>query len=161
MEQPLYFAFALLIMLAGMVGIFLPFIPSMPLIWLGVFFYGLVTDFTVIDNSFLVFASLLVLATIFLDYLTALWGGKRFRASLWTIFGAIVGGLVGSLFGLFYALIAGPILGAVVAEVVRGHDAAFTYRAKRYQVVGFLGGTIVKVAVGIAIVGLFLYETLR
>lgn len=161
MDQPIFFALALLVMLGGLIGIILPFIPSIPLIWLGVFLYGVTTDFVRVDSDFLLIVSSLALATIFLDYITSLWGQKQFRVSVWTVFGAVLGGLVGSLFSFFYALVAGPVIGAVVTEIVRGRDSAFSFETGRYRIIGFVGGTIVKLSVGLAIIGLFLYEVLK
>ncbi len=161
MAQPLFFVLALLVMLGGLVGIILPFVPSIPLIWLGAFLYGVTTSFERVDSDFLLLVSSLALATFFLDYITSLWGQRSFRASFWSVLGAVVGGLIGSLVGLFYALVVGPVVGAVVFEIIRGRDAAFSFETGRYRIIGFVGGMIVKLAVGFAIIGLFLYQVLK
>lgn len=158
MNQTVLLILSLLVMVGGLVGIILPFVPSVPLIWLGGFAYALLTNFTQVGSRFLLVSSVLVLLTIFLDYAIALWGVKKFEASLWAVLGAVIGGLLGSLVGIFYAIIVGPILGALIAEMLRGKDTVFSFAAQRYTVIGFVGGTIVKFLAGLTIVGLFLYE---
>lgn len=158
MQDAIVFILALVIMLAGLVGVLLPFIPSIPLVWLGVFFYAVSTSFEKVDANFFVVVSVLVLAIFFLDYAISLWKIREFQASPWGVFGAVLGGLVGSLFGVFYAVIGGPIVGAIVVETLRGKDSVFSFATHRYTVVGFVGGTIIKVGVALAIIILFLYQ---
>lgn len=158
MPEGLIIAFALLIMVGGVVGIFLPFIPAIPLVWLGVIFYGLATDFNRVNNAFLVAVSVLAVATFFFDYVSACWGLKKFEASAWAVTGAVVGGLIGSLYSPAYALLVGPIVGAVVAEMLVGHDSAFALHSRGRTFVGSLSGSILKITVAFVTIGLFLYQ---
>lgn len=148
----------LIFILVGFVGIMLPIIPSIPLIWFGIFLYGLATDFTEIDPSLLILVSILGLVVILLDYVTLIWGGRRFRASVWGVLGAVVGGLAGSCLGLLYGLVVGPLFGAIVSQLIVGRDEVFALETKRFTVIGYVGGTIIKFTVGVAMVGLFVWK---
>jgi hypothetical protein len=148
------------VMIVGLVSIVFPFLPSIPVIWLGIFLYGVGTNFAVVNPSFMLLISLLAFATIFLDYTTTVWGLKKYHGSLWGILGAVVGGFVGSLWGILGALVIGPVLGSVVFEMLRGRDNVFGIETERFTIVGFIGGTLVKFSVGIAMIGLFLWKVL-
>lgn len=144
--------------LVGLISIVFPFLPSIPVIWLGIFLYGVGTNFQVVNSNFMLLVSLLAFATIFLDYTTAVWGLKKYRSSAWGIMGAVLGGLVGSLFGIMGGLVIGPVFGAVVFEMLRGRDNVFGVETERFTIIGFIGGTLIKFSVGVAMIGLFLWK---
>jgi uncharacterized protein len=146
------------LVLVGFVGIFFPVVPSIPLIWFGILLYGLATNFAVVDGQFLLLISVLGLVVVLLDLIAYLWGGKPFSANFWGVSGAVVGGLVGSFFGLFYGLVVGPVFGAIIGQLLFGRDALFAIETKRYIIIGYVGGTIIKIAVGVAMVGLFIWR---
>lgn len=146
------------VMIIGLISIMFPFLPSIPVIWLGIFLYGVGTNFSVVTSNFMLLISLLAFATIFLDYTTTVWGLKKYHGSLWGILGAIIGGFVGSLWGILGALVVGPVLGSIIFEMIRGHDNVFGIETERFTIVGFVGGTIVKFSVGVAMIGLFLWK---
>lgn len=142
----------------GLISIVFPFLPSIPVIWLGIFLYGVGTNFQVVNANFMLIISLLAFTTIFLDYTTSVWGLKKYRGSLWGVLGAILGGLFGSLFGILGGLVIGPVFGSIVFEMLRGRDNVYGVETERFTVIGFIGGTIVKFSVGIAMIGLFLWK---
>ncbi|MBI4092785.1 MAG: DUF456 domain-containing protein [Candidatus Kerfeldbacteria bacterium] len=146
------------VMLVGLISIVIPFLPSIPVIWLGIFLYGVGTNFAVVDANFMLLISLLAFATVFLDYTTTVWGLKKYRGSFWGIVGAALGGFVGSIWGIFGAFVIGPIFGSIVFEMLRGRDNVYGVETERFTIVGFIGGTIVKFSVGVAMIGLFLWK---
>ncbi len=160
MPLPQFFVLivCLIFILAGFVAILLPIMPSIPLIWFGIFLYGLATNFKEIDQSLLILISILGLVVIMLDYVTLIWGGRNFRASLWGILGAVVGGLAGSFLGWLYGLVIGPLFGAILSQLIVGRDQVFALETKNFTVIGYVGGTIIKFTVGVAMVGLFLWK---
>lgn len=149
---------ALVVMFLGLAGIFIPIIPSTPLIWFGIFLYGVVTGFAKVTTEFLLTISALALATVFLDWMSTVWSLKKFHASPWSVFGAVVGGLVGTLMGPVATWIVGPILGGLIAGMMVGNDNVFAIRRGRVTVVAFLGGTVVKLTLGLLMIGLFLLK---
>ncbi|USN53385.1 MAG: DUF456 family protein [Candidatus Nomurabacteria bacterium] len=150
-----------IIVLVGFVGIAFPIVPSIPLIWFGILLYGIATDFSLVTPSFLLIISVLGLVVVLLDFVAYLWGGKQFRASLWGVLGAVIGGIIGSFFGLLFAFVVGPFFGAVVSQLVVGRDRVFAVETKHYIIIGYMGGMIIKFAVGVAMIGLFLWQLLR
>ncbi|MFH0853374.1 MAG: DUF456 domain-containing protein [bacterium] len=162
LSQTFILTLCFFIILVGLVGIVFPIVPSIPLIWFGIVLFGIATDFTVIDSSFLLMVSILGLIVVMLDFVGYLWGGKPFRASIWSVVGAVVAGLIGSFFGPLYGLVVGPLFGAIISQLIVGRDLVYSVETRRYIIIGYMGGTVIKFTVGIAMIGLFLWQvTLR
>jgi len=158
LSQTFILTLCFFIILVGLVGVVFPIVPSIPLIWFGIVLFGVATNFAIIDSSFLLMISILGLVVVMLDFVGYLWGGKQFRASMWSVVGAVVAGLIGSFFGPLYGLVVGPLLGAIVSQLIIGRDLVFSVETHHYIIIGYMGGTIIKFTVGIAMIGLFLWQ---
>ena len=150
-----------LVMMFGLLGIIFPFFPSVILIWTGFFLYAGITQFQIITFDYLFLATLLTFVAVFLDYVAAYWGTKKYNATVWGIGGAIIGGAIGSIFHWFPAVLMGAFVGAIVGEVFSGRDEIFKIEFKTYTIIGFVGGTIVKITVGVTMIGLFVYQVVQ
>lgn len=148
--------FAFVIMVAGLVGIVLPFLPGIPLVWFGVFLSAVFTNFTVVDIPFLALMGVLVLITFLLEYWSSHWGTKEFRITPYGIFGAVLGSFVGLFFGLLPALTIGPLLGTALGEMLTGKESIYTIETDSFKIIGYVGSTIVKTTIGVIIIGLWL-----
>lgn len=160
METILIFIVSFLIMLAGLLGVILPFLPGVPLAWLGFFIFAVVTDFQKISiNTVLIFSALSLL-TLVLDLVLPLLGAKKYRASKWGIIGAFLGLFFGvSVFNI-WGIILGPLSGAIIGELIAKKDSVQAARSALGTVVGFLTGALLKIVLifvmmGFLIVSLF------
>ncbi len=144
-----------ILIIGGLIAIALPFAPSIPSIWFGIFLYGISRGFTEVDSQFMVMITGIAIATLVLDYTLSRSGVQRLTAGPWGVFGAVVGGLVGALFNPIMTYVVGPILGGIVFEMLRGRDRVFSYQSGKYTIVAFMGGTIVKLVASIIMIGLF------
>ncbi|MDD5341876.1 MAG: DUF456 domain-containing protein [Patescibacteria group bacterium] len=149
-----------LLMVVGFLGTIFPSMPGLPLLWSVVVIYALVTDFQKININFLIFTTSLVVLVFFLDFIASIRGTRKLEASFWGVGGALAGGVVGAGFNSLPVLVILPVVGAVIGELISGRDAIYKIETEEYHLVGFVGGTIVKVAVGVTLIGLFLYKVL-
>jgi len=149
------------IMLAGLVSIIFPVLPSIPFIWLGIFLYAIATKFEKVDEKFVLIITIMLLAVVLLDYITEFWGLKRWRFSFWIILGAVAGGIIGSLFTLGLGMLLGAVAGALIAEIISGQDLTFAIKTKKYTIICYVAGTILKLGVGVSMIGLFIWKLLR
>ncbi|MFC1663168.1 DUF456 domain-containing protein [Patescibacteria group bacterium] len=161
MAQALVLTASILIMLTGLAAIVLPLVPAIPFIWLGIIIYAAMSGFEKITVDFVMLVSFLGLATIILDYIIASYGVKRYRVSLFGLTGALIGGLLGFVFGPLWGLVIGPVIGAIVGEAIVGRDILYSYETKKYVIIGLVGGTFLKVIVGVSMVGLFFWQLVR
>lgn len=158
LSNAILFILCFFLILTGFIGILFPIVPSIPFIWFGIVLFAIATNFQHFDSAFILLVSVFGLVVVLIDFMARLWGGKEFRANAWSVIGAVIGGLVGSFFGYLYAFVIGPLVGAIVSELLRGRDRVFSLETRRYIIIGYIGGTIVKFAVGITMVGLFIWQ---
>ncbi len=118
MELALYAAICSLLMLVGLVGVFAPILPGIPVAWLGLFIYAIGTGFERISvTTVIVFAAITALIML-LDSLAPVLGAKKFQASRWGMLGAFLGMIIGIIFLGFWGVILGPFLGAFLFELL-------------------------------------------
>jgi len=141
-------AFAILaglLILAGLVGSILPFLPGPPLGWLGL----LTIHFTVYETystTFLAVTFGVMVVITLLDYLIPIWGTKKFGGSRAGVWGSTIGLVVGLFFGPV-GIIAGPFVGAFLGEfLVNRSEYRVAMRSAAGAFVGFLLGTGLKLA---------------
>jgi uncharacterized protein len=96
-------------------------------------------------------ASLALLA----DFVAGAFGARHYGASARSVLGAAVGAVVGIFFGL-PGLLLGPFLGALVGELSARRDLVAAGRAGWGATLGLVLGMAAKVALGFAMLGLFL-----
>lgn len=150
----------ILLMLAGVLGSVLPFMPGTPLIFLGAFIYALSTDFDPVGGWHLLTLAAIVALTYALDYLAGALGARKLGGSRWAVAGAILGGIVGLFFGLI-GIIVGPVAGAVLFELVYRKEVSAGLRSGAGAVIGIVLGGVAKFSLAVVMVGLFAYWTLR
>ena len=144
------------LILAGLLGSFLPVIPGTPLIVLGALVYAFFTDFeTVGFGKLLLLAGISVLAYA-LDYTAGALGAKKLGGSWWGAVGALLGAVAGIFFGPL-GLVLGPILGAALGELARSKRLGTSIRSAFGTVLGMLLGTIAKLSLAVVMVSLFLW----
>ncbi len=160
MKIILLFIVSLILMLAGFVGVVLPFLPGVPLAWLGLFIFAAATHFTYLSLTIvLVFLGLAVM-TLILDVITPSLGAKKYQASKWGVIGALLGSLLGIAFFGFPGIIIGPLLGALLGELFARKTIEQAAQSAWGAFLGFLAGTLIKavlilIMVGFLIVSLF------
>lgn len=153
------FVIALLAMLVGVAGTFLPGLPGIPLIWLAMLGYGLVEGFQEISWTFLGVSLLVVILSQVAEYYARALGASKFGASRAGAWGAVIGSLVG-LFFLPIGLVAGPFLGALVAELLTGRRTDEAVRAGIGSLLGVLASMVVNVLVALGLVIAFVIQVL-
>lgn len=141
----LLYALSAICMLVGLAGCILPMLPGPPLAWLGMLLLHFTdrVDFSVTE---LVVSALVVIATLVLDYFTPMIGAKKFGGGKYGNHGCVIGTIVGMFF-LPLGLILGPFLGAVIGELIAGKPFRAALKAGFGSFVGFLFGTLIKLAV--------------
>lgn len=144
MEILLWILSALLVGV-GMAGTVLPLLPGVPLVFAGLVLAAWIGGFEQVGWPVLLLLGVLALLSLAVDAAAASLGAKRVGASRAAILGAALGTLVGVFFGL-PGLLVGPFAGAAAGQfLVRGNlgDAG---RAGFGAWIGFLLGSLAKLA---------------
>ena len=145
-----------LLILAGLLGSFLPVIPGTPLIVLGALVYAFFTDFETVGLTELLLLTGISLLAYALDYTAGALGAKKFGGSWWGAAGALLGAIAGVFFGPL-GLVFGPIVGALLGELARTRKLGTSLRSAFGTVLGMVLGTIAKLSLAVIMVGFFLW----
>lgn len=144
------------LMLAGLVGVVLPFLPGIPLAWLGLFIYAIVTGFEEISIATVVVFSIVMILTLALDFAAPMLGARKYQASRYGIFGAFLGFTVGVIVFGFWGIILGPFLGALLGELIARRQLKGAFKAALGTFIGFLAGTLIKIIIVLIMMGFFI-----
>ena len=144
----------------GVVGTVLPVLPGPILVLAGIVLAAAIDDFARIPVWLLVILGALTALAWVIDYVAAAGGAKRAGASRQAIIGAAIGTVAGILSGL-WGLLFMPLAGAAIGEFLARRDA---YRAGKVGLATWLGlllGTVAKLAIVLAMVGIFAVAVLH
>jgi uncharacterized protein len=134
-----------LFIIGGILGGVLPVLPGPPLSYIGLLFLHL-TERYHFSTRFLIIWLIVTAVVTLIDYLIPVWGTKRFGGSKQGIWGSIIGLVIGLFFFPPFGIIVGPFLGAVVGELTVGKDSGAALKSGFGSFVGFLAGTLMKLA---------------
>lgn len=144
------------IILIGLVGTVLPALPGVGLIFSGILLHSLFFGFGEIGVVTFVSLAFVALLSIIFDFLASAYGASRFGSTRWGVAGSVVLGIVGIMTFNIPGLVLGIFLGAVVAEMLFARkDLRRSLRAGWGSVLGFLGGTVLKLILGLVMTGVF------
>ena len=148
-------ALAVVLVVVGLAGVVLPAVPGTVLIFAGLLLAAWADGFVRVGAGTIIGLGILTVATYFVDVATMALGMKRLGTTRRAMAGAAIGTIAGLFFGLA-GLIIGPFAGAVLGELTAQRDLARAGRAGIAAWIGFVIGTVVKVALAFAMVGIFL-----
>ena len=144
----------------GLAGTILPTLPGNILIFAGALVYGIFTEFEEVTLWVLAALASISIGAQVLDYVAGAYGAKRFGASKYGIWGAIIGGILGFIILNIVGLIVGVFLGAILPEMLLGQNLREALRVGWGSLLGFLGGTLMKFVLGLVTIGIFLFALL-
>jgi uncharacterized protein len=145
---------AILLIVAGFLGMVLPALPGPVLLFAGFLVGAWAEDFVYIGAGTLTLLGILAVLAYVLDFIAGSLGASRYGASGRAVVGAAIGAVVGIFFGLIGVLI-GPFLGAVVGELSAQKNLRDASRAGYGATIGMIIGAAAKLALGFAMVGVF------
>jgi uncharacterized protein YqgC (DUF456 family) len=158
---------SILIIIVGLAGCILPLIPGPPVSFVGILIIHF-TKFADFSFNTLFFLGALAIIVQILDYVVPVWGTKKFGGSKAGVWGSILGliagiillpmmGIVLGPFGII-GILGGPFLGALIGETIAGNESEKAFIAAIGSFIGFITGTLMKLAVSITITIFFFKE---
>lgn len=144
---------AIVLVLVGLAGAVLPGLPGPVLVFAGILTAAWADDFARIGPWTLVLLGVLTAAAHLVDLVSAAVGVRRAGASGRAVLGAGAGALAGLFFGL-PGLVIGPFVGAALAELTVRSDLRGAGRAGAAAWVGFIVGSIAKLAIIVAMLSI-------
>lgn len=154
MEYVLW-SLALLFVLSGLAGMILPAVPGPPLVFAGLLCAAWAEDFVHVGWGTLTLLGGMAVLALIADFVAGAFGARHYGSSNRAMIGAAIGAVVGLFFGL-PGLVLGPFIGALVGELTARADLRAAGRAGIGAVIGLALGTAAKMALAVAMIGIFL-----
>ena len=154
--QTLYYILAGILILIGVAGTVLPALPGLPLVFGGMLLAAWAGGFEQVGATMLVLLGLLTLLSLGIDLAATAMGAKRVGASRLALVGAVIGTFVGLFFGPL-GLLTGPFVGALAGELIHGREVRQSMRVGFGTWLGILFGTVLKIGLAFAMLGLFAF----
>ncbi|MBT1699075.1 DUF456 family protein [Fulvivirgaceae bacterium PWU4] len=131
-----------LLMLLGLAGCVLPFLPGPPLCYVALLIQQLQTDAPYTTRFLVIWAVVTVVVTL-LDYVIPVYGTKKYGGTKYGMWGCVIGLIAGLWLGPV-GIIVGPFAGAFIGELVANSSSEQALRAAFGSFLGFLVGTLLK-----------------
>jgi hypothetical protein len=151
----IWWLIAIVLMAVGLLGTILPLVPGAIIILAAAIFHQLMLPGKSLGWWNIAGLVVLTLLSYALEFGSGYFGAKRFGATRWGTFGAVIGTIVGLFFG-FPGLLIGPLLGAVAGELIAGKRLVSAGRAGWGTVLGNLAGIVAKLVIALAMISWFL-----
>lgn len=152
---PVLWILVLVFVTLGLAGTVLPMLPGVPLVFAGLWLAAWIDNYTRVGVGPLVVLGILTGVSLLIDLLASALGVKRIGASPRAVGGAALGTLIGLTMGL-PGLILGPFVGALLGEFsVHGRWQQAT-KVGFAAWIGLVLGTLAKLALAFAMIGLFI-----
>lgn len=126
---------ALLLIVLGLIGSFLPILPGPPIGLLGLWVLQW-TDSVAFSTNFWILMITLTVVSLILDYIVPIWGTKKFGGSKTGTRWATIGLVIGLFFGPI-GIIGGPFIGAIVGELMIQRTGKEALKSGIWSLLGF------------------------
>jgi len=151
-----YYVLSGIIIIAGLIGIFLPIVPGIPVIFIGILVAASVAKFSIISPITVVILGLLATLSLLSDYLSGTIGAKYSGAGILGIVGAIAGAVFGvSIMGPV-GLIFGPALGVFIFEMLSRKPIKKSARSAGFTLFSTLAGIIFNIILALSMLVIFI-----
>lgn len=152
-EQLWYFLAAAMVLI-GLIGVILPALPGLPLVFAGMLLAAWTDHFEHIHWLTLVVLGLMTVLSLAVDLFATTVGAKRVGASRKALLGSILGTFAG-LFFMPVGLFVGPFAGALLGELWHGKEWRQATKVGFGTWLGIALGVVLKLSLAFAMVGLF------
>jgi uncharacterized protein YqgC (DUF456 family) len=150
---------AVLLVLVGLAGSVLPALPGVTLVFAGLLVGAWADDFTRVGWLTLSLLGVLTALSFVIDFAATALGAKRVGATKLAVVGAAIGTFGGIFLGI-PGLILGPFVGAVAGEMLSHGEWRRASEAGVATWMGLVFGTLAKLALVFAMIGIFVFAYL-
>ena len=154
--QTLYYVLAGALVIIGLAGGVLPALPGLPLMFAGMWLAAWAGGYDQVGVGTVIMLAVLTLLSLGVDIVAALLGAKRVGASRLALLGAAIGTVAGLFLGLA-GIIIGPFVGALLGEWLHGRRLGMAARVGVGTWLGIVFAAVLKLTLGFAMLGIFLF----
>ncbi len=146
----------LAIMLVSLVGVFIPLIPALNIVWLVALIYGILTGFNWVKIVLMVLLTILMILGNLADNFLMGAKAKQKGASWWSLGAALVAAILFSILLPPFGGLVAAVLVLFGVEMLRLKDWKQAFESAKGVVVGFGWGVVARLAIGLVMIGIWL-----
>ena len=154
--QAIYYLLAGALVIIGLLGVVLPALPGLPLMFAGMWLAAWAGGYDQVGAGTVIMLAVLTLLSVGVDVAAALLGAKRVGASRLALLGAAIGTVVGLFMG-FVGILVGPFAGALVGEWLHGRRLDMAAKVGVGTWLGIVFAAVLKLALAFAMLGIFVF----
>jgi uncharacterized protein YqgC (DUF456 family) len=142
----------------GLLGIALPALPGVPLVFVGLLIAAWADGFAHVGAGMMTVIGLIAALSVVADLAATALGASRFGATRAGVAGAVIGSVVALVTGQIWLILIAPLFGAILGEYISNRDPKQAVRAGMGALVGMILGGAAKYALAITMIALFLVD---
>jgi uncharacterized protein YqgC (DUF456 family) len=142
--MPVLILLCVIFIIIGIIGCVIPGIAGPPFSFLALICLSIAKKWEPFSIRFLIVMGVLTVVVQALDYLLPAVGAKKFGATRYGFWGAIIGMLLGIIYVPPLGIIIGAFLGALIGEILAGKKAYEALKAGWGVFVGVMVGMLLK-----------------
>jgi uncharacterized protein YqgC (DUF456 family) len=167
--EAIAFGLAVAFILIGILGVIVPILPGVLLIWLTILAYAILEGFSSIDPITFVFITVIAVVTGTADIWMAFFGSKSGGASLLSMIYGVIGALIGflvlgaiaPLIGSLFGGILGYSAGVLLGQYQKQRDWNLALKASLGGLAGWGIATFIELGGSLLILALFVWQVLK
>jgi uncharacterized protein YqgC (DUF456 family) len=138
----------------GLLGIALPALPGVPLVFVGLLIAAWADGFAHVGAGMMTVIGLIAALSVVADLAATALGASRFGATRAGVAGAVIGSVVALVTGQIWLILIAPLFGAILGEYISNRDPKQAVRAGMGALVGMILGGAAKYALAITMIAL-------
>jgi uncharacterized protein YqgC (DUF456 family) len=167
--EAIIFGLTVAFILIGVIGVVIPILPGIFLVWLSVLIYAIFEGFSAIDPLTFAFITLIAIVAGTADIWMALFGAKTGGASvislIYGVVGAVIGffvvGAIAPIIGSLFGGIIGYSAGVLLGQYQKQRDWNLAIRASLGGLAGWGVATILQLGASFLILAIFVWQVLK
>jgi len=142
-----------ILILVGLAGTILPFIPGVFVAWLGLFIFAIGTGFARISIATTIIFFVVMLLTFAFDIFVPMLVARKYDASKLGIMGSSLGSFLGNITLGYRGIFIGPFLGTMLGELISGRQQGRALKIAFGIILGIIAGILLKIIVVLIMLG--------
>lgn len=143
-----------LLIAVGFVGLFMPILPGIVLIFAGLLLGAWIDGFSLVSENWMIVIGVIALFAWALDFFASYFTVKKAKASKQAMWGTLIGAMLGVFAGVL-GLIIGPIIGAIIGEFIARRNSQDAARVGLAAGLGFVLALAVKLTLASVMLAIF------
>lgn len=150
------FILAVVLIIVGSIGTFLPVLPGVPMVFLGMLMLAWQGNFQTVSLMLISLLGVIALLAFLVDFVLAFYTTKKAGASKYALWGLAIGSLLGLVLGGL-GLFVGAIIGALIGEYAFNQNINQATIAGLSAGVSFVIAFVIKLVLLLLMLGIFAY----